>query len=218
MNRDCEFVSDLLPLYAEGIASESTCRLVEEHIAGCDHCREALEKMKQNVPLPIQTDVGDLVRFKRNMYKKKILWGLLGLQIMITLFFAAWVVLSGLPGAGHIEILLAPNNWTIGYLFAGSIISGLLCLSLGGFLRKKRWSKALLGLGTVFLCCAASCLLVTGGSFGVPEVMVGQPLPVLAVRLQCIGILTLLSGGSVFCIGSLIVIRNNEKRKVQNEH
>jgi len=58
MNRDCEFVSDLLPLYAEGIASESTCRLVEEHIAGCDHCREALEKIFEE-----HSDIAAVIHF-----------------------------------------------------------------------------------------------------------------------------------------------------------
>lgn len=46
MKLSCEVFEDLLLLYEEGMCSEETKRLVEEHLAGCDRCGEYLEKMR----------------------------------------------------------------------------------------------------------------------------------------------------------------------------
>lgn len=43
----CGVVTDLLPSYAEGLTGEETNKLVEEHIAGCPVCREALDAMRE---------------------------------------------------------------------------------------------------------------------------------------------------------------------------
>ena len=36
MNRDCEIVQDLLPLYVDGICSHSSAELVETHVRDCE--------------------------------------------------------------------------------------------------------------------------------------------------------------------------------------
>ncbi|MBF7082276.1 zf-HC2 domain-containing protein [Desulfallas sp. Bu1-1] len=42
-NRECEIIEDLLPLYADGVASDASLELVERHLSGCARCRELLE-------------------------------------------------------------------------------------------------------------------------------------------------------------------------------
>ena len=44
---NCKIIQDLLPLYADGIASEETNEAVREHIAGCEECGEIYEKMTE---------------------------------------------------------------------------------------------------------------------------------------------------------------------------
>ncbi len=39
----CALVRELLPLYADGVLREDARRQVEEHLAGCSGCRQALE-------------------------------------------------------------------------------------------------------------------------------------------------------------------------------
>ena len=39
----CEVIRDLLPLYADGVASQESRALVEEHIRTCDECRALYE-------------------------------------------------------------------------------------------------------------------------------------------------------------------------------
>ena len=46
MKLSCEVYEDLLLLYEEGMCSEESKRLVEEHLAGCDRCKEYLNKMR----------------------------------------------------------------------------------------------------------------------------------------------------------------------------
>lgn len=43
----CEVVCDLLPLYCDGIASQDSRALVEEHLRDCKACAGVLEKMKK---------------------------------------------------------------------------------------------------------------------------------------------------------------------------
>lgn len=42
----CEVVRDLLPSYVDGLTSETTSRLVDEHVEGCAPCRAALRAMR----------------------------------------------------------------------------------------------------------------------------------------------------------------------------
>ena len=217
MNRECEFVSDLLPLYAEGIASESTCRLVEEHIAGCEECRSALDKMKQSMPIPMQTDTKELMQFKRNLTKKSILWGLSGLLLMLTLSFGAWILCYlTIPFWQWQRVPGFSVNWTIGYMFAGCLAVGLLCLVLGVILRKRKLGDILLDAGALPTCCALSCFLVTGGSFGVPELLAG-PLPVFTVQLRCIGMFTLLTWCLALCLRSIARMGRERRRDYENQ-
>lgn len=47
---NCKIVQDLLPLYHDGVCSEESRGAVEEHLAGCEACRQQLADM--DAPLP----------------------------------------------------------------------------------------------------------------------------------------------------------------------
>ena len=40
MKMKCEVVRDLLPLYVDGVVSEESRKMIEEHLEECDDCRE----------------------------------------------------------------------------------------------------------------------------------------------------------------------------------
>jgi len=48
MKINCEIIKDLYPLYVEGIASEASCHLVEEHIGNCEGCGKNYEKISNS--------------------------------------------------------------------------------------------------------------------------------------------------------------------------
>ena len=48
MKVSCEVARDLLPLYHDGVCSESSRRLVGEHLTECESCKGVLEKIKSS--------------------------------------------------------------------------------------------------------------------------------------------------------------------------
>ena len=46
MKISCNIIRDLLPLYAEDLASEDTRLLVEEHLCDCETCSWELDSVK----------------------------------------------------------------------------------------------------------------------------------------------------------------------------
>ena len=46
MKLDCEVIRDLLPLYAEHMASPASTALVEEHLQECEACRAELVRQR----------------------------------------------------------------------------------------------------------------------------------------------------------------------------
>ena len=46
MNLPCSVIADLLPIYAENLASTESRALVEAHLQTCTDCRKRLEKLK----------------------------------------------------------------------------------------------------------------------------------------------------------------------------
>ena len=46
MKNNCDIVRDLLPLYVDGVCSQESAKLVEEHLTDCQSCRELLDKLR----------------------------------------------------------------------------------------------------------------------------------------------------------------------------
>lgn len=68
MKNDCNVITDLMPLCAEGIASDDSVRLVEEHIAQCGECKAAFDGMKAASGSPASEDaVAPLKAVKRKL-------------------------------------------------------------------------------------------------------------------------------------------------------
>ena len=45
MELNCNVIRDILPLYAEDMASNDTKKLIEGHLCGCDACKCVLAEM-----------------------------------------------------------------------------------------------------------------------------------------------------------------------------
>ncbi len=45
MKHECGIISDLLPLYVEGMVNDDTADFVREHLEGCEQCRRKYEEM-----------------------------------------------------------------------------------------------------------------------------------------------------------------------------
>ncbi|MCL2300937.1 MAG: zf-HC2 domain-containing protein [Firmicutes bacterium] len=86
---NCGACRDLLPLYAEGMASDESVALTEAHLNTCESCRVELEHIREN-PTPAQLPFKrSMRRAKRNLKRKKTV-------IAICASLGASVVLFGL--------------------------------------------------------------------------------------------------------------------------
>ena len=85
MKISCNIIRDLLPLYAEDLASDDTRALVEEHLCDCTECTGILESMKQKTPVPVETTPESLNKVKKIIRRKRILSVMAALLTLITL-------------------------------------------------------------------------------------------------------------------------------------
>ena len=71
MKLDCDVIRDLLPLYAEKLASPASSALVEQHLAACPACRAELEQMEKPVPVQPEPQPDAPLRSIRKTLQKK---------------------------------------------------------------------------------------------------------------------------------------------------
>ena len=48
MNKNCEIVQDLLPLYIDDVCSETSKEMIREHLSGCPDCTKLLKQMQDS--------------------------------------------------------------------------------------------------------------------------------------------------------------------------
>lgn len=65
--KDCGIVKDLLPLYAEDMASEESAAFVKTHLETCEDCRKAFEEMKT----PVKAEPAAPLKTVRKAVKKR---------------------------------------------------------------------------------------------------------------------------------------------------
>ena len=86
MNIKCEVIKDLLPLYVDGVVSEESRALIEEHLKECEDCREYLKLLQEDIPqtdeIAFADETASLRKIKHKINLSKLLIA------MITLGFA----------------------------------------------------------------------------------------------------------------------------------
>ena len=71
MKLEYDVIRDLLPLYAEKLASPASSALVEQHLAECPACRAQLEQMEKPVPVQPEPQPDAPLRSIRKTLQKK---------------------------------------------------------------------------------------------------------------------------------------------------
>ena len=74
MKLSCDIIRDLLPLYAEELASEDSQAAVREHLETCEDCRSAFADMKKSSIIIPEEPGLDTVR--RELWKRRLLTAL----------------------------------------------------------------------------------------------------------------------------------------------
>lgn len=67
----CKVIQDLLPLYHDGVCSEESRALVEEHLKTCEICAEELRLMKEELlPVSVQIKEEEAMKSATSTWKK----------------------------------------------------------------------------------------------------------------------------------------------------
>ena len=74
MSKQCEVIQDLLPLYVDGACSESSTKMIKEHLETCSECRQIHQQLCSHTSEEIlqKEKDGVISRHSRKLRKKKI--------------------------------------------------------------------------------------------------------------------------------------------------
>ena len=89
MNKQCEIVQDLLPLYVDSACSESSAAVVKEHLESCPECKSLYEKLCSDTGEEIlKTEMtGVVAKRERKEKKKRLLTIAVSVVLTIILIF-----------------------------------------------------------------------------------------------------------------------------------
>lgn len=93
MNLPCSVIADLLPIYAENLASTESRALVEAHLQTCTDCRKRLEKLKTPAALPA-ADPAPLKKLQGAVRRKRRIAVWLAVLLSLAAAVAAFGALS----------------------------------------------------------------------------------------------------------------------------
>lgn len=102
---DCDVIRDLLPLYADGQASDSSRRVIEEHTAVCPGCQKLLKQMRAPIePEPEDGQQRILEKLRKKQRRKNaIRW----LTVLLAVLVAVGAVLAA---SSRTELLYAAST------------------------------------------------------------------------------------------------------------
>lgn len=71
MKISCKIIQDLLPLYHDSVCSEESCTLVQEHLKGCESCKQILKEIDRELSYEVtSSDEGKPIRAIKSMWEK----------------------------------------------------------------------------------------------------------------------------------------------------
>lgn len=96
---ECNIIKDLLPLYVDGVVSEESKKLVDEHLQDCETCKQEYEKAKENIVMQVNNDMKPLKRIKKKIIWKQVFAGAISTILVLTILFvgAYFVTDFGIP-------------------------------------------------------------------------------------------------------------------------
>lgn len=107
MKNECDIVGDLLFSYNDGILSNTSKELVEEHLKKCEKCRKILEEIKQeNVEKNQVKEIDFFKSVKKKINKRNVIILVVFIILMIIVLFNIQVYNNYNEVASTMEIYL----------------------------------------------------------------------------------------------------------------
>lgn len=98
----CEVIQDLLPLYIDGLTSETTDKVIAEHLEECEACRNLYRQMKEpeKPAVPAQPEI-DYLKTIRKRSRRRVLQAVAGVLALVLAVLGWRVFLHGQQPAGN---------------------------------------------------------------------------------------------------------------------
>ena len=107
MKNECDIVQDLLFSYNDGVLSETSTELVEEHLKKCEKCKKVLEEIRKENDEKSQIKEVDFFKsIKKNINKKNIIILVFFIILKILILFNVQVYNNYNEIASTMEIYL----------------------------------------------------------------------------------------------------------------
>lgn len=95
MNISCDVIKDLLPLYAENMASQDTRELVEAHLLTCPACCASYEQLRSTVPVPKGQNAEPLCNLRRQISRRRKMTAFFVFFLTASIIFGMYAYLTG---------------------------------------------------------------------------------------------------------------------------
>lgn len=127
MNYPCSLIQDLLPLYHDGVCSEESRAIVEQHLAACSACKDKYAALCQGEELPVPPadpaselkKAASLQAVKRKIRQKQLL------AAGIALVLLAVVCLSAIGFLKNSRQVISPEGTVSVSTVDGSLLARL---------------------------------------------------------------------------------------------
>ena len=87
MKISCDIITDLLPLYHDGVCNQATKTLVEEHLDECDSCRVLLDKISNTtIDSKIKAESQEVIKHQARVLKMRYIQNVSAVIYSILLF------------------------------------------------------------------------------------------------------------------------------------
>ena len=154
MKLSCDIIRDLLPLYAEELASTDSAGAVEEHLCECEGCRAELDALKKPVPVPAEEP--GIRKVRKGLVRRWLLGLTCGmLSILLIVSCAGWWLLNPIYLPESVVTSVEPSEHLEGWveIYASAPLAGYRRLYGEG----REWTEGT--RYTVFYTCRAAELM-----------------------------------------------------------
>lgn len=185
-NIPCEVVQDLIPLYADNLVSEKTREIIDEHVARCPSCAEAVKDAKDSLeenfscePVKKEDNDVDYLRKVRTNSRKKIIAGICVTLCLALIFAGIKLFVYGSPDYGYTMSIVSDSAGK--YQVRGTLTGSAAAISHYKIKATEDGGEELI----VYSCLTSP--LNRAGSFSIPCSVNGKYLDVNGTRIMADG-------------------------------
>ncbi|MGM9940690.1 MAG: zf-HC2 domain-containing protein [Bulleidia sp.] len=123
MKMQCEVIQDLLPLYVDGVCSETSRQLVEEHLKDCKQCQDCLNTLRSDSQIQHRDDEYRKADSLRKVHHRIVFRQLLAAGIAVCILLGAGLGIRSILRSS-VQVITDPSVLSVNEV-DGSLIGRL---------------------------------------------------------------------------------------------